>query len=61
MFEQPTQAGWIAFGIPGSSDGVGGETNAEKTPDGPVRNTVAAEIKEKPSGDHHHCGKDGGC
>jgi len=56
MFEHPTHAGGVAFGIAGSSDGVEGEANAEKAPDWPVRDAVAAEIEEEPGGDHHYCG-----
>lgn len=59
MLERPTHASGVAFRIGGSSDGVEREANAEQAPDCPVRDTVAEEIEEEPSGNHHYSG-DGG-
>src|ERR1700704_6196604 len=62
MLEDPTHAGGIAFRIAGSSDGVESEANAEKAPDGPVRDSVAEEIEESPGREHggDGCGFRGG-
>jgi hypothetical protein len=59
MLEHPTQAGRVPLRIAGPSDGVEGETNAEKAPDCPVRDAVAEEIEEKPRGDQHRRGERG--
>ena len=52
MLEQPAETGGIACRIAGSSDGVEGEANAEKPPDGPVRDAVAEKVEEDPGCDH---------
>lgn len=49
MHEYPAEAGGIALGVFGSSNGVKGEANAQKPPDRPVRDSVAAEVEESPS------------
>lgn len=56
MFEQPPEADGVALRIAGSSNGIEGEANAEKPPDGPVRDSVAEEVEEKPGCDHHRRG-----
>ena len=62
MLEDPTHAGGIAFRIAGSSDGVESEADAEKSPDGPVRDSVAEKIEEGPGREHgeNGCGFRGG-
>ncbi len=52
MFEQPPEADGVALRIAGSSNGIEGEANAEKPPDGPVRDSVTEEVEEEPGYDH---------
>ena len=62
MLKHPTHAGGIALWVFGASDGVESEANAEKAPDGPVRDSVAEEVEESPGGEHGYdgCGFRGG-
>jgi len=52
MLKYPAHSSGIAFRIAGASDGIESEVNAEKSADGPVRDSVAEEVEENPGRDH---------
>ncbi len=57
MLEYPAQPGGPAFRIPGPTDGVMREANAQNSPGNPVCDGVTTEVEQDPSREH---GGDGG-
>jgi hypothetical protein len=52
MLEHPSQSGGVGLRIARAADGVEREADSDQPSDRPVRDSVAEEVKQDPSGDH---------